>query len=280
MSRCEEYQELISRLLDGDLTVRERVALEEHIRSCPDCAALYSAFSAISKQVAGDLEEAPLDLRANVMAEIRREEIRKKNRMPAALRGVLAAAACLAIIVGISLGVSPQLRGRISAAAYPKAAKETSDMAFSAELAEEPARYAPEPEPWPAAGEAAVQEAAAEAEITADEAPAELPRAEEPKEDYADAMTASEEENGAGDLDFSGWMDLAVLRELLGGEPAELNAEDLGEPAWTLRVKGEAGEDLVRVYVLNGVLYYLDPAEDTAYQAQLSAEEFEAFLHP
>ena len=79
MSSCEKYQELISRMVDEELCAKERAALTEHIRSCPDCAALYSAFSALSRQIGGDLEDAPAELRENVMAEIRRTEIRKKS---------------------------------------------------------------------------------------------------------------------------------------------------------------------------------------------------------
>ena len=126
MSRCEEYQELISRMVDEEPPDRRKAALEEHIRTCEDCAALYSAFSALSRQIGEDLEEVPLDLRENVMAEIRREEVRRKNRIPTALRGILAAAACLAVIVGVSLGVSPQLRGRLSAAA--RSEEHTSEL--------------------------------------------------------------------------------------------------------------------------------------------------------
>ena len=66
-------------MVDGELTTRQKRSLEEHIRNCPDCAALYSAFSALSRQIGQDLEDVPLDLRENVMAEVRREEIRRKS---------------------------------------------------------------------------------------------------------------------------------------------------------------------------------------------------------
>ena len=95
MSQCEIYQELISRMVDGDLSAREEADLARHIETCPDCAALFQAFSAISGQIGEDLEEAPFDLRDNVMAEIHREEIRRRNRIPTILRSVLSAAACV-----------------------------------------------------------------------------------------------------------------------------------------------------------------------------------------
>lgn len=280
MSRCEEYQELISRMVDGELSDRRRAALEEHIRTCEDCAALYSAFSALSRQIGEDLEEVPLDLRENVMAEIRREGIRRKNRIPVALRGVLAAAACLAVIVGVSLGVSPQLRGRISAAAYPEMAAGSAGKSAAAETGLFADKEAP-----PAAEEAAVEEA-----VMTDNAPTEAVPAEEPmaeaRMDHADAETeemsaqAAADESAAGVYDLSDWMDQALLRQLLGGEAATISREELEEEAaWTLWIKSGSGTDEVPVCVRDGLLYYWDPAEDAVFQAQLSPEEFEAFLN-
>ena len=48
MKPCEDYQELISRLLDGDLSEEEQSSVERHIASCPDCRAMYDAFSSLS----------------------------------------------------------------------------------------------------------------------------------------------------------------------------------------------------------------------------------------
>lgn len=298
MSRCEEYQELISRMVDGELSDRRKAALEEHIRTCEDCAALYSAFSALSQQIGEDLEDVPLDLRENVMAEIRREKIRRENRIPAALRGILAAAACLAVIVGVSLGVSPQLRGRISAAAYPKMAADSAEM-----IAEEPARNFADEEALPAAEEAAeVEEAAITKEAPAEALPdaaealmteealledalAEEPMAEMPAGSAAAQTEAMGAPTAAGDsadgvYDFSEWMDRTLLRQLLGGEPASMTREELEEEAaWTLWIKGETGAVEVPVCVRDGLLYYWDPAENAVCQARLTPEEFETFLN-
>ena len=290
MSRCEEYQELISRMVDEELSDRRKAALEEHIRTCEDCAALYSAFSALSRQIGEDLEEVPLDLRENVMAEIRREEIHRKNRIPTALRGVLAAAACLAVIVGVALGVSPQLRGRLSAAAYPKMAAEEAEM-----IAEEPARAFGAEEALPAPEAAAPEEAAAAEEASAEaammeeagveDALAEEPMAELPADNGAAqtegiAAPTAADESAAQIFDFSEWMDETLLRQLLGGEQASMTREDLEEKAaWILQIKGEAGTEEVPVCILDGLLYYWDPAENAVFQAQSSPAEFESFLH-
>lgn len=59
MNSCEEYQELISRLADGELSADEEAKLRTHIETCPQCSKLYAAFTAISSAAAEDLE-APL----------------------------------------------------------------------------------------------------------------------------------------------------------------------------------------------------------------------------
>ena len=79
MSSCEQVQELISRMLDEELTPTEAEVLRRHRESCPDCAAMYAAFHALSESLSQDLEEPPASLRENVMAELRREEIRQKH---------------------------------------------------------------------------------------------------------------------------------------------------------------------------------------------------------
>ena len=43
MSQCEFYQELISRMVDGDLSAREEADLARHIETCPDSAQQYQA---------------------------------------------------------------------------------------------------------------------------------------------------------------------------------------------------------------------------------------------
>ena len=115
MNTHEDYQALISRLLDEDnsLTAEENADLQAHLAACPECAAMYNAFSALSGFVGGELEDPPEELRANVMAEIRREEIRRKNRRAFGWTGFVAAAAVLALIVGFA----PRMLARENSAA-------------------------------------------------------------------------------------------------------------------------------------------------------------------
>ena len=99
MENCEAMQELLSRMLDEDLDAHEQRELAEHLKSCPDCRATYEAFSALSGALQSDLAEPPESLRENVMAEIRREQIRVKNRRP--WRYALAVAAMAALVIGV-----------------------------------------------------------------------------------------------------------------------------------------------------------------------------------
>ena len=121
---CEQYQILISRRLDGELTADEREALQAHLASCPDCARLYAAFSAVSDTLRSDLEEPPSALRENVMGAVRAKKgdiVRLRRRRVR----LTALAACLALLVlgSAGLGLFSRSGGRIAAntsAAYGK----------------------------------------------------------------------------------------------------------------------------------------------------------------
>jgi len=121
---CEQYQILISRRLDGELTADEREALQAHLSSCPDCARLYAAFSAVSDTLRSDLEEPPSALRENVMGAVRAKKgdiVRLRRRRVR----LTALAACLALLVlgSAGLGLFSRSGGRIAAntpAAYGK----------------------------------------------------------------------------------------------------------------------------------------------------------------
>lgn len=98
MMSCLEAQELISRLLDEDLSAEEQRELERHIASCPDCKATYDAFSSLSRAIREDLEEPPAALRETVMAKLRRDAIRRRQP-PKRVRSFLALAACAALVI-------------------------------------------------------------------------------------------------------------------------------------------------------------------------------------
>ena len=124
MRSCEEYREMISALLDGELPEAERAALEAHIASCAACAETYDAFAALTLPE----EEVPATLHADIMARVApAQKALRGQRILARTRAWLTAAACLVFVVGTLFAV-----GRL---ALPHGAK--SDGAAPA--AEEPA---------------------------------------------------------------------------------------------------------------------------------------------
>ena len=112
-------QELISRLLDQDTTLREEEnrELQAHLAECEECRLMYDAFSALSGFVGGELEEPPEELRENVMADIRREEIRRRNRRAFRWTGFVAAAAVLLLVIGLTPRLLPHAADSAPAAA-------------------------------------------------------------------------------------------------------------------------------------------------------------------
>ena len=60
---CDEIREKISTMADGELSESDRAQVMEHLAACPECLAVYDAFSALS-EVISDLEPEqgiPLD---------------------------------------------------------------------------------------------------------------------------------------------------------------------------------------------------------------------------
>ena len=99
MSDCEEYQELISRMLDGDLSEDESARLRAHVSECAECRRVLDAFTMLRDTMAEDLQEPPADLAAAVMEQIRQEAVPiAKKRRVSPVRWI-ALAACLAIVV-------------------------------------------------------------------------------------------------------------------------------------------------------------------------------------
>ena len=123
MKDCAYYQELISRLIDRELTLEEGEELAAHARSCPECQAVYKAFSTLSGTLSDELEEPPEELAENVMAQIRREEVRSRHTRPVLNRKILSVAALAVLVIGIGSLTLPRLLGR-------KGAKEGNDAAL------------------------------------------------------------------------------------------------------------------------------------------------------
>lgn len=111
MSGCEMYQELISCLLDGELNEEESTALAEHLEHCPECETMFEAFTGLSKSISENMEEVPEGLHENIMAAVRREDIKNKNskkKLSKPVKAILTTAACAALIVGVGVAAAPK----------------------------------------------------------------------------------------------------------------------------------------------------------------------------
>ena len=54
MKDCVTYQEMISAMLDGELTSAQQRDLEEHLALCPECRAMHAAFLSLSEAIKGE----------------------------------------------------------------------------------------------------------------------------------------------------------------------------------------------------------------------------------
>lgn len=95
---CDNYLELISARLDGELTAREEADLTAHLDTCPACRAAADQLSSLHSAL-GELEvPAPAQLNASVLRSIQTERRAARRR---ALRRWGSLAACLALCLGL-----------------------------------------------------------------------------------------------------------------------------------------------------------------------------------
>ena len=115
MNSCAYYQELISRLVDGELNRDEYEALMAHMSTCSCCNAMYAIFHDLSDLIDEEAEPLPAGLHENIMAGVRRSAVEKQNRRRAGLvRNVLAAAACAVLVLFAAKGLAPADRAEQS----------------------------------------------------------------------------------------------------------------------------------------------------------------------
>lgn len=91
----EKCIELISSLIDGELSDAESTGVREHIASCPECRRVYEAFSAVSDSLC-ESEDVPDGLHEDIISGIKRSE---KKRPRLIWLKSLSAAACLALVL-------------------------------------------------------------------------------------------------------------------------------------------------------------------------------------
>ena len=103
MTDCEKCREMISCLLDGELSQAEQSFVREHIAACPECRSVYDAFSAVSAQLHEE-EPLPDGLHEKIMSGIK---AKPKKKTGIVWIKYLSVAACLAIVIfaGVKSGM-------------------------------------------------------------------------------------------------------------------------------------------------------------------------------
>ena len=151
MPDCEEYFDLISAYIDGELPDGEKDGLLSHLASCERCRAVYDTLSSVSDELRENMEEPPEGLLENVMAAVRSESGyplagasgNQKKRRAVIFRRAALAAACLAVVI-LAVPTLSKLGRMGSAGSANNAAAPSASMMFdytkdSAAPAEAPA---------------------------------------------------------------------------------------------------------------------------------------------
>jgi len=235
---CAYYQELISRLLDRELTVEEGEELAAHARSCPECQAVYTAFSSLSGMIAADLVDPPAELSELVMADVRRDNVHKRHAALKLNRKVLSLAAAAVLVIGLGALTLPRLLGRMGAAsAAPKAvefAAATEESAVGIAVADDSPAEMPDPIPVSDSFAAPAKDTTTSEQDMINEA---LARSEEP-------------ETTAEIVDVTGQGRGRRLSSLLVGTQGDLPASREPDRRFLLRfdIDGVSSQVLISVY--------------------------------
>ena len=253
MISCEKIQEMISSMLDGQLSDEERAAVEEHIALCPECAAMYEDFSALSISLKEEFSAVPAQLHDKIMSGVKARR-RKAKIIP--LRAYLSAAACLVLVVGAVLAVG---NGRSYDKAVPAAPAAPAALAEPAAPAEAAAPMAPDMNSF------ILERNEIDYGVPAEPAaPAPVPM---PEPEYGAEDSFSAEENAevyypgmeidwasiiySGETEYLSIGDIAALSKLLMESPAEIESSAIpAEPSAIL----ELGHG---PYFLNLKLYFI-----------------------
>ena len=213
----EQYIELMSAALDGEITPAERQALEAHLAVRPECAALWEDLRAQSAALRSLDCEVPEGLKARILADLPPQE--KPRRSP--WRRWAAACACL-VVVAAALTAAPRLMSAGSSA--PPSAMSGTCTEDPAAPAESSPTYDVTRVPAESTGTDAVQKwcavagnslqlfAAARVEADAESLPADEVRlldSEDALEDFLARFPAGDDQDLAANTDLADLADLA-----------------------------------------------------------------------
>ena len=96
MTDCEKYIEMMSAMIDGELSQEQEAELHAHIEQCADCGKVYEAFKGISGALSEELATPPEALVKGVMYKI---GVQKRASRRFSFGKFTALAACLALIL-------------------------------------------------------------------------------------------------------------------------------------------------------------------------------------
>lgn len=265
MMDCEKAQELISQLLDGELTAEDERAIREHIARCGECRTVYEAFAAVSDAMRAEAAEVPATLHESIMSGVRAAK-KKKPGLLIRLRPYAAVAACLAVVLGTALalgrGVGFDNTSSTAAGAAPVAA---ADQQRSADTDAE----AQQKESAPTENGAGVQSSLDKSEAE-ENAPAAF--ADDAVYGGAEILSARlVREDGETEIS-----DLDGLAELLSEQPAE-GGEGVsipyGDTGWVLYLETAGGSRELRLF-FDGESVYVTAEDGVSYLAAGTAGEF------
>ena len=96
MTTCAEIGERISALYDGELNAEEETLAKEHLAECSDCRSLLELYAQITEEFSAEGTAAPDTLVPGVMARIRSDKKKRRNRW---ITAGACAAACLVLVI-------------------------------------------------------------------------------------------------------------------------------------------------------------------------------------
>ncbi len=102
MTECEKYMELISGLVDGELSEEEEKEVREHMDGCESCRRMYEVFMALSKEHV-ESEKVPATLKDSVMYHVSfTKRDRPKGKRSSWKNYITVAAAVAAVVIVVS----------------------------------------------------------------------------------------------------------------------------------------------------------------------------------
>lgn len=147
MNDCEKYIEMMSQMLDDELTAEQTSELRTHIASCKVCRKVFDAFTGVSDALSEGLAEPPEMLAKGVMFKIRHQ---KKRRLFYGRFTTIAACVALVLLGAMKCGfftAGPQDISLDSAATggrvYGEALPQDSAAADEAAAPEKGSKFAP-----------------------------------------------------------------------------------------------------------------------------------------